>query len=331
MKNDFKRFFNVIIYIIGILILAGLIQKVGLDRWGTLLRGVDKLSVLSAVMVYAVTWLFRTLRLRSLLRHTGIKISVRRIFEIHIAGFAISALLPAKVGDVAMVGFLKKEGVKIATAAAIVIQTRILDVLALVLVMIPSWFWLINKDAPMWMVSSFLLCLLLVAVPFGITWADKKRKVSSYVTKAGEKSKQPFWGLVLIKIGEAYDAYHGMACDRPLMLFSVLFSVIIWMFEGGACYALVRALGIDIPLEAAILAVALGNTGKGFQVTPGGIGVYEGILTAVLCEFGAPFDAAVTVAVLDHLLKKGFNMTVGFYALMRLRGSLREVRKAFPD
>ena len=44
MKNDFKRFFNVIIYIIGILILAGLIQKVGLARWGTLLRGVDKLA-----------------------------------------------------------------------------------------------------------------------------------------------------------------------------------------------------------------------------------------------------------------------------------------------
>jgi uncharacterized membrane protein YbhN (UPF0104 family) len=174
-----------------------------------------------------------------------------------------------------------------------------------------------------------MFCLALVVFPLGITWVDKKRKLSSYVTEAGKRAKHSFWGYALIKGGEVYTAYHGIVRDKMLMLYSVACSYIIWMLEGSVCYVLVRALGIDIPLNAAVLAVALGNTGKGFQVTPGGIGVYEGILTAVLCGVGVPFDAAVTAAVLDHLLKKSFNMAFGFFALIRLRRA--SLGSTFPE
>ena len=320
MKMDSGRLLKILFSIGGILILAALIWKVGLERWETLLRGMDKTALLWAPAVYALAWLFRTLRLRSLLRHRPGSLSLSRTFEIHIAGFALNAVLPVKAGDVAMVGLLKREGIRIGAAAAMVVQTRILDILAMVLVMIPSWFWLTRKDAPLWMLSSFLICLALAAVPFGIAWADQQRKISSLAAKAGEKTERRLWGLALVKFGEAYDAYHGMARDRSLLLRTVLASILVWLCEGGVCYVLFSALGVGIPFEAAVLAVVLGNAGKGFQVTPGGIGVYEGILTVVLCEFGAPFDAAVTVAVLDHLLKKGFNLAIGLYALVRLGG-----------
>lgn len=320
MKTDARRLLNVAFAAAGILILAALILKVGLAGWEKLLRGMDPAVLLSAVTAYAAAWVFRTLRLRRIIRHRGGGISACRTFEIHVAGFALSAVLPAKAGDVAMIGFLKREGIEIATAAAMVVQTRILDILALALVMIPSWFRLTGKDAPLWMISSFLLCLLLVAVPFGIVWADRKRRVSHFFGRAGANSRRPFRGLVLAKLGEAYNAFHAMARDGSLMTVSVLYSVIVWLCEGGVCYLLFQALGVGVSPEAAVLAVALGNAGKGFQVTPGGIGVYEGILTVVLCEFGAPFDAAAAVAVLDHLIKKGFNLAFGLYALVRLRG-----------
>ena len=321
MKMDSGRILKLLFSVGGILILAALIWKVGLERWEILLRDMDKTVLLWAPAVYALAWLFRTLRLRSLIRHTPGSLSLSRTFEIHIAGFALNAVMPVKAGDVAMIGLLKREGIRIGAAAAIVIQTRILDILAMVLVMIPSWFRLTRKDAPLWMLSSFFICLLLAAIPFGIAWADQQRRISAFAEKAGGKAERPLWGLFLVKFGEAYDAYHGMARDRSLLLRTVLASILVWLCEGGVCYALFSALGVGIPFEAAVLAVVLGNAGKGFQVTPGGIGVYEGILTAVLCEFGAPFDAAVTVAVLDHLLKKGFNLTLGLYAVERLRRS----------
>jgi glycosyltransferase AglD len=321
MKINLKKVYSIFFTIVGILILVALIHNVGLARWGKLLQGMDKMLLLPAVIVYAAAWLFRTLRLRSLVRHTAGTFPITRLFEIHIASFALNAVLPARVGDVTMAGLFKREGIKIGMATALVVQTRILDILALVLVMIPSWFWLTRKDAPIWMILSFLFCLLLVSVSFGIAWVDQRRKISSCLRKAGKKSGRPFWDLVLRKIGDAYDAYHHMTRDKSLVSLSVFFSVIIWIFEGGVAYALFLAFGISIPFEAAVLAVALGNAGKGFQITPGGVGVYEGILTAVLVEFGAPFDVAVTVAVLDHLLKKGFNLAFGFYALIRLRSS----------
>jgi glycosyltransferase AglD len=321
MKINLKKVYSTFFTIVGILILVALIHNVGLARWGQLLQDMDKMILLPTVAIYGAAWLFRTLRLRSLVRHTAGTFPITRLFEIHIASFALNAVLPARMGDVAMAGLFKKEGIKIGMATALVVQTRILDILALVLVMIPSWFWSTRKDAPIWMILSFLFCLLLVFVSFGIAWVDQRQKISSCLRKAGEKSGRPFWDLVLRKIGDAYDAYHHMTRDRMLLSLSVFFSVIIWIFEGGVAYALFLALGISLPFEAAVLAVALGNAGKGFQITPGGVGVYEGILTAVLVEFGAPLDVAVTVAVLDHLLKKGFNLTLGFYALLRLRNS----------
>ena len=319
MRVDPKKVFNAAIYGVGILILAGLVQKVGIARWGQLLQGADKRSVLLAAMIYAAIWPIRTLRLGRLVQHAAKSLPALRIFEIHISGFALNSILPAKVGDVAMVGFLKNEGIKTGSAVAIAFQARILDVLALVLVTVPSWIWLMRKDTPLWMGLSFLFCAALVALPLGITWADKKRKIASYATEAGKRAKHPFWGLALIKMGEVYAAYHSLVWDKVLMLFSIACSIIIWMLEGSVCYVLVRALGVNMPIQASVLAVALGNAGKGFPVTPGGIGVYEGILTAVLCSFGAPFEAAVTAAILDHLLKKGFTLVFGFFALIRLR------------
>ena len=47
------------------------------------------------------------------------------------------------------------------------------------------------------------------------------------------------------------------------------------------------------------------------------MGIYEGVLSAVLVSFGVPFESAIVIAVLDHALKKLFNLAVGIPACVR--------------
>ena len=71
------------------------------------------------------------------------------------------------------------------------------------------------------------------------------------------------------------------------------------------------SVGAKISVAAVILGVSLGNVGKSVPIAPGGIGVYEIILTAVLVSFGLSFDLAVVVSMMDHFIKKIFNLIIG--------------------
>ena len=65
-------------------------------------------------------------------------------------------------------------GINIGRSAAIILQTRILDVLALILLSIPALILFSEKAAPNWIRTTIFICLFLVAVPIGIVILDKK-------------------------------------------------------------------------------------------------------------------------------------------------------------
>jgi len=56
----------------------------------------------------------------------GKNIGIFDLFKLYISGYALNVMLPAKLGDVATVGYLKMKGVHIGRSAAIILQTRIL-------------------------------------------------------------------------------------------------------------------------------------------------------------------------------------------------------------
>jgi len=107
-----------------------------------------------------------------------------------------------------------------------------------------------------------------------------------------------------------------MVSHKTLLIGSILLSLTIWFFEGLACYAVSIAVGAQIPITIVVLAVSIGNVGKSVPATPGAIGIYEGMLAAVLIFFGVSFSVAVAIAILDHAIKNIFLLVVGVPATM---------------
>jgi len=312
MKRGTKSWaYRIIAFIIGIGILLALIYQAGFERFLDIILQTSPYWIATAVIVYAASWIFRTWRLKRFTTHAGKNIRIFDLFKLYISGYALNVILPAKLGDAATVGYLKMKGINIGRSAAIILQTRILDVLALILLSIPALILFSEKAAPNWIRTTIFICLFLVAVPIGIVVIDKNKVFSSLLEKLGNKSSHKFLKLAVEKTKDAYEGYHEIVLNKNLLAASILLSLMIWLFDGLTCYVVSIAVGAQISIIVVVLAVSIGNVGKSAPATPGAIGVYETVLAAVLVLFGVSFDLAIVIAILDHAIKNLFTLAIG--------------------
>lgn len=312
MKSETKSWiYHVIGFIIGIGILLALIYHAGFERFSGIILQTFPYWIAVSVIVYAASWIIRTWRLERFTTHAGKDIKIFDLFKLHISGYALNAILPAKLGDAATVGYLRMKGIDIGKSAAIILQTRILDLLALTLLSIPAFVIFFEQGAPHWVMTTVFFCILVVVVAIGIVALDRKKRFSDLLEKLENKFGHKFLKLAVEKTRGAYEGYHDIVSDKRLLVGSILFSLLIWLFDGLTCYAVSIAVGAQISIIAVILAVSVGNVGKIAPATPGSVGIYESILATVLILFGISFDLAVVIAVLDHAIKKLFNLMVG--------------------
>ena len=309
MKFLFSGFYNILSLILGLGIFIFLIAEAGMDRFFALISGMSIPLLLSSLLMYGVSWIFRTWRLKRLTDIFELHLSFWEVFKVHICSFAINAILPAKAGDMAMAVVIRNKGSKIGKAAAIVFQTRILDVIALVFLLLPSLF-LLRNNQDLHLPSLIVACLMVVFLPFLVT-LDREKRFSQWLEKLEKNVSHRFAKLAALKTKDAYEAYHLIVFDKSLLILCIFLSIGAWLAEGLVTWLVGASLGVDAAPAVFVVSVILANVSKSFPLTPGGVGIYEGILTTSLVWFGVPFEAAVAIAICDHFFKKLFNLVWG--------------------
>lgn len=323
--------YRAIALIAGVSVLLVLVHYVGFEQFFEIVLQASPRWIAAAVLVYASSWTFRTWRLRLFTDHAGKKIGAFDLFKLYISGYALNVILPAKLGDVITVGYLKMKGIKVGRSAAIILQTRILDVLALVLLSIPALVLFFNEGSPEWMRTTLMISALVVLLPMGVVFLDKNESVFNVFYQLLYNSGRASVVSLAEKLRDAYGSYHQMVSHRTLLIGSILLSLAIWLFEGLTCYAISIAVGAQIPISIVVLAVSIGNVGKSVPATPGSIGIYESMLAAVLIFFGVSVSVAVVISILDHAIKNIFLLAVGVPATMDMGQNVGEMLKSPPN
>ena len=118
---------------LAIAILFVLTYSVGLGNFYRIIISASPAGLISAVIIYSVSWILRTVRLDSLVKNVGANVGTWELFKLYISGNALNVILPAKLGDAAVICYLRMQGIGIGMSAAIAVQCRILDVLALLI------------------------------------------------------------------------------------------------------------------------------------------------------------------------------------------------------
>lgn len=95
---------------------------------------------------------------------------------------------------------------------------------------------------------------------------------------------------------------------RPL-----LYAMMANLTEISAIYVVYIAFGHWVNPGAVIIAYAIANFAGLVSVLPGGVGIYEGLMTATLAAGGVPAALSLPVTVMYRVVNMGVQMPVGYY------------------
>jgi uncharacterized protein (TIRG00374 family) len=325
-----KWLFHAAGILLGVVLLIILVRWAGFQQILTVFRKARFLPLLGALIIYVLSWIFRTRRLKALSVFSLPRIPIKSLtlFQIQIAGYALNSVFPARLGDMAAVGFLKIKGIPIGRAVAIIIQTRILDLMSVVVLSLPVFSLLTREASSPWLFLSPALAVIGLILFFLILFSDNKARISTFFLSKSKSMKSGIFRIIFEKLSQAYTAYQAILRSRSLFILTSFLSLMIWLMEGLTCVCVCAALGGGWKLVPCICAVSAANAIKSVPLTPGGIGIYETVLASILSLFGLPFEIAVAVGIADHALKKLFNLTVGLSALPALglqKDSLKKI------
>jgi glycosyltransferase 2 family protein len=262
----------------------------------------------------------RALRWQYLLEPLG-DASFANAFRATAVGFAASAVLPARAGEVIRPYFLARQEDMSATGAfATVILERLLD-LVTVLILLAIFVFAFGRDigtldstlftAVKWagavagVVSVGALGLLFVL-------AGDPERLSRAATRLERSVHSTFVGTVA-RVLEKFARGLGIIRRPGRLLVALAWSFPLWLSIDAGIWAVAVAFNFDVPFTGSFLIVPLLTLGVAVP-TPGAIGgFHEAFRLGATAFYGVPNDAAVAAALVLHAFTIGPNLIMGLF------------------
>jgi uncharacterized membrane protein YbhN (UPF0104 family) len=123
---------------------------------------------------------------------------------------------------------------------------------------------------------------------------------------------------------DTLDALSGFRMRVPEWVQAIGLSIINWLASAGCFVAAILAIGSNVPWTKVVLVYCAGAAASSFNLTPGGLGVTEAVLTAGLIASGLRPAEALGSVLIFRLISFWLITLVGWtiYSGLR-RGALR--------
>jgi uncharacterized membrane protein YbhN (UPF0104 family) len=246
------------------------------------------LVALAAGFILLGMWV-QALRLRALLWPTKAIPAYRLTYYLLVSNAATN-LLPARLGELLRVYLLRaREGIPAATTVAAMLIERILESVALLLLLLPTP-WLVPTLPP--------------SVSRGLVWAGLVLSaglvaalvLSRLRPKDGTATAGRRW-LERLRDG-------ALSLNRPRLLLQALGAALLaWVLEGLSITSILFALQIHAPRYAPVVVLLSINAAILLPSTPAQVGAFELGAVAGLRLVGVDEAHAVTVAILCHAVQ----------------------------
>lgn len=263
--------------------------------------------LVAAVILTLATYVVRTERWQYLLEPLG-KTRFGVAFRATVIGFAASAVLPARAGEVLRPYLLaRREGLSATAAFATIVVERVLDVAA-VLVLLAAY--LVAFDPGMGARDSTLFAAIrlggLVMAPAALAalvvmyvLAGHPEWVQAGLRRAGQLLPARVVSVVAQAIRMSSEGFAVLRRPERLLA-SFGWSLALWVIICAETWVVARAFHIEMPFVGAWLMLALLVVGVSVP-TPGGVGgFHEAFRLGATAFFDADNDAAVGAAILLH-------------------------------
>lgn len=116
---------------------------------------------------------------------------------------------------------------------------------------------------------------------------------------------------------ELHDNYQLLKGNWRQLKVPFVYMMIANATEVAAVYVVYIAFGRLVNVGAVILAYAVANVAGLISVLPAGIGIYEGLMTAVLAATGIPAGLSIPVTIMYRVINMAIQLTPGYYFYQR--------------
>ena len=261
--------------------------------------------LVALVITYTGAFWLRAIAWRSLIVH---RVGLYRLFVPLQAGLLVNHLAPVKLGEFVRPLLAARYGVPIAEAATTTAVARVLDfAVLLVIAMSVGPFILLTDGGEFWLRGLALSMAVIVGFGGGLL-----------LIRRGH-GQQWMPGPLRPRFGD-FQSQLKQVSGRQIAV-AALFTLPSWILEAGVVFVAAKALGIELSIAAAIAVTAFTILFQVFHVTPGGIGVYEAVMTGALYAHGISLQEGLALAVATHGLKFAYSYSVSLLFTLTAAGS----------
>ena len=292
---------SIVRLIIGIILVILLFFFVSPSAVIQSLQSINPISLLCAVLVYAVTFLILTTRWRIIVAHLGGYIPISEAYQAFAGGVLYSDFTPGRIGDFTR-AILVKERIGIHKGTVSVFIDRYIDIIVLTALGIAALVVYSSRFASILPLFA-LIVLVIIFAGVTILFLQNSRIVS--VIK-----KIPFFNIPEFAV-HLQSALMEFQDRKKVIAQGILLTIVAWVTHALRIILISMGLGYTLPLPDLFLLLPLISALSLIPVTIAGLGLVEGGLMAVIAGYGVPLSAALSIAIIDRSLTILFHFAIG--------------------
>ncbi len=250
--------------------------------------------------------------------------SRNRLLRINLSSLAVSHVLPGGTAPGAGVAYrlLGESGVSGADAAFALATQGVGSALVLNAV-----FWLalvvsipLNGYNPIYGIAAAAGALLLALFAAIVVLLTKGRhRVIEVVRRAADRVPFLDGEQLAGHVRRVADRLHSLIENRPLLYRALVWAAANWLLDAASLWVFIAAFGRLVSPVDLLVAYGLANVLAVIPITPGGLGVVEGVLIPTLAGFGLSRGVAILGVLGYRLVNFWLPIPVGGAAYLSLR------------
>ena len=267
------------------------------------LRQIDPVLLFAAIGLEFVALYCYTLMTHAALGTDANRLTRFDLFRIQLSTRALGSVLPAGSAASNALGFrlitssgIAKADAGFALATAGIGSAVILNVLLWIglIVSIP-----LRGSSPVYGTAAVAGAVLMAIVgAIILRLVDDKGRLHRLVKWVFDRLGRDGDSVALL-LDHLRDRIRGLVAERDVMKRVIMWGTANWLLDLLALWLFLRAFGGSVAPDGLLVAFGLANVLASIPITPGGLGIVEGIYIPTLVGFGVP-AATATVTVLTY-------------------------------
>lgn len=335
-KGNFKFWLNVVTFIaLGVLIFISWDQIVSAFEQ---LASLNTYALLLIIPVQALSYFAVAKLYRNFFRAQGDDIGMWEMYKVALELNFVNHVFPS--GGVSGFSYLtirmKQLGVSTSKSTLAQILRFALTFISFIAMLLFAMFALslsASTSGLVILISSTIIFSTIAGAGIGVFIISKPSRIKAfvgwlpkflnYIGRYFKKGKD----LINMKkvestLEDLHDDYVVLSKDMNLIKQLLVWALLINVFEVLTIYVVYIAFGSFINPGALIIAYAVANFAGLVAILPGGVGIYEGLMTAVLASAGVNKGLALSATLVYRVLTMAIFLPVGYlFYHQALKGS----------